>query len=752
MKPFAETSMKSIEHHRRHTLWLTALALTLSSWCFGDNKLAISPINPKQLSGSTLQFTATFNGHDPSHHVRWSSSNQAVATIDGAGKATLLSLGTTTIAARLGEGEQRASTLLTVTTAANPVFIVQPGDTDVSAVINPSGGVQVQLLDNLGGPLSGQQIMVSIGTNPPSLSTPSFGKGTLSGMLTQTTNASGLAVFPDLKIDWLGTGYTLIANATPISEPVSASSVPFNELRVGDVCLAPSPDQNCPDTDGDGLLDAWEIAGGIDFNGDGMITDSQHDLLLPGADTNKPDVYVKYDWMDYGPMETACNVDSDCSIQAGLSSFSCSGPGLTAGFRGSCARSCNTNSDCTQAGPTHAQDRCIAQQCMHSHDPALLVPDGNGESAALDAVAAQFARHGINLHVVRGQGLPHSHVISFHRLNDPTFPVNNVSDSCEGGSLASGTAGAGKYAESFYDLKERSFDPRANIAYHYALFAHYSACDSFDHCKLCAAPLNPDGSEKSSTPPTLGISGAAEFFGNDLIVSLANFVNEVGNPPDRFNIGGTFMHELGHNLGLHHGGGFTSDGTAEDLPNYKPNYLSVMNYNYQFVGIPMANACKVDSDCPDGSLCAGTSCARLDYSTQVLPTGTATPGVLNENGALDEAAGLGSGNSDLFFFTDTACNFHVAPAQGPVDWDGNRIAGDNPAVTADLNPQGHSGLCGLVTNELFRGHADWGPGAGPLNFTFKFQDTPFVQDGASSPSSAHPLVPHRRIAQSEAKH
>jgi hypothetical protein len=53
---------------------------------------------------------------------------------------------------------------------------------------------------------------------------------------------------------------------------------------------------------------------------------------------------------------------------------------------------------------------------------------------------------------------------------------------------------------------------------------------------------------------------------------------------------------------------------------------------------------------------------------------------------------------------------------------------------------------------LFRGHADWGPGAGPLNFTFKFQDTPLVQDGASSPASAHPLVPHRRIAQSEATH
>ncbi|ADB30273.1 conserved hypothetical protein [Kribbella flavida DSM 17836] len=41
---------------------------------------------------------------------------------------------------------------------------------------------------------------------------------------------------------------------------------------------------------------------------------------------------------------------------------------------------------------------------------------------------------------------------------------------------------------------------------------------------------------------------------------------------------GTFIHELGHNLGLTHGG--------TDHANYKPNYLSVMNYFFQFDGVP----------------------------------------------------------------------------------------------------------------------------------------------------------------------
>src|SRR5438128_225063 len=40
----------------------------------------------------------------------------------------------------------------------------------------------------------------------------------------------------------------------------------------------------------------------------------------------------------------------------------------------------------------------------------------------------------------------------------------------------------------------------------------------------------------------------------------------------------TLMHELGHNLGLHHGG--------DEDTNYKPNYLSIMNYMYQLEGLP----------------------------------------------------------------------------------------------------------------------------------------------------------------------
>ncbi len=67
-------------------------------------------------------------------------------------------------------------------------------------------------------------------------------------------------------------------------------------------------------------------------------------------------------------------------------------------------------------------------------------------------------------------------------------------------------------------------------------------------------------------------SGWSELVGNDFLISLGNFANGVGGIDEQE---GSSMHELGHNLGLNHGG-------VQDSTNCKPNYLGVMNYVYQF--------------------------------------------------------------------------------------------------------------------------------------------------------------------------
>ena len=102
-------------------------------------------------------------------------------------------------------------------------------------------------------------------------------------------------------------------------------------------------------------------------------------------------------------------------------------------------------------------------------------------------------------------------------------------------------------------------------------------------------------------------SGVAEAVGcDDFMVTLGRFSTPGGTPDEQ---AGTFMHELGHALGLRHGG-------ADDL-NFKPNYYSVMNYWWQY---------------PRGI--APSPVWQLAYSTSVLPT-------LDEN-ALSESAGIGA--------------------------------------------------------------------------------------------------------------
>ena len=649
------------------------------------------------------------------------------------------------------------------------MFLAQPQDTNVSAVINSGRGVLVQLRDSQGHLLGRQDVTISIGANPP-------GTGTLTGTLTRATNILGVARFNDLKIDWLGTGYTLVATANLSGGTVSTTSAAFNELRVGDACLGPDTpacEGTCPDTDGDGLSDAWEKAGGVDLNGDGLITDSTHDLLLPGADPNQPDVFVQYDWLDYGSPGNACTVDTDCSgLGAGHNGETCTGPQLIPAAPASCRYACTVNSDCTSRSAfpgdtSHSEEICRANSCVHTHDPSVTAPN------ALQATVDSFAAHGINLHLIRGQAQPHSTVISMRLLSDPQYPDNVMTDSCEGGSLASGDAGPGKYAESFYDLKKQSSLDKLDIAYHYALFSHYSGCDTKAHCGsgTCLQSLNPNGSPKNAI--NAAESGLAEISGNDFIVSLGSRVQDLGYSMGTIDTGGTFMHELGHNLGLHHGGGIDTachdDSQCKagvscvqvgfppvgnfcvqsDDTNWKPNYLTAMNYRFQFAGIEQAAAvgssqpisCSADSDCPSSNYCfvapsRSGVCSRLDFSAQTLPTGGNTPGVLEERNTdgypgLNEPAGLGSGTADLtsYYQYDPVTQqcivpAVIAPADGPLDFDGDGATTTTNA-TADLNGVDH--LCGTIFARL-TGATDW-PELSGINFNYGFQCTAFGGPG-----------------------
>ena len=176
-----------------------------------------------------------------------------------------------------------------------------------------------------------------------------------------------------------------------------------------------------------------------------------------------------------------------------------------------------------------------------------------------------------------------------------------------------------------------------------------------------------------------GISRNGARFGagaSDFIVALGG--NYWWNYPKKneyqWTQAGTFAHELGHQLGLKHGGG--------DHVNNKPNLLSLMNYLFQSDGIPF-------------TAFNGKRYYIYDFSRQKLPT-------LNEAN-LNESTGLGVKASDLtdayglgggVFGTawyhwngNTYVGKGTWDATSFVDWNQNGFS--NSGVIDDINQDGY---------------------------------------------------------------
>jgi uncharacterized delta-60 repeat protein len=238
---------------------------------------------------------------------------------------------------------------------------------------------------------------------------------------------------------------------------------------------------------------------------------------------------------------------------------------------------------------------------------------------------------GINLHV---------------DIGDPNFVMNPVTGA-PWGTLAQ--AGQVPYSSRVYfdgadNLKLVFFYPAGrNPVFHYALY-----CDNI----LLSDGSLFDGGLARSAPSADFLIGSHYHDHQSAIVE-----------------GSTFMHELGHNLGLHHGGG--------DEVNRKPNYLSVMNYCFEILGTLNPNGRQ----------------RYIDYSRRKLDP-------LDETN-LDEFKGINDpdGHETLWFpwtrsdipIGSNNCTQHLDSYYrlfySGLDWNCSGSL-ENPSVTADINGDG----------------------------------------------------------------
>ena len=292
---------------------------------------------------------------------------------------------------------------------------------------------------------------------------------------------------------------------------------------------------------------------------------------------------------------------------------------------------------------------------------------------AVDYVVAAFANApvdnpdsmpGIKLHIDLDDQIPHQDVIK----------AFTDFDSVKSSYFGTAAQRSSPNSPNILDAKK--------LAYHYCLFVHQY---SDNH---------------TGTWVSTSSSGIAECPGNDFIVSLGKFTYGWGTRSEQ---AATFMHELGHNLNLRHGG--------EDNVNYKPNYLSIMSYSFQFAD--------------------PNPFRPLDYSRGRLPT-------LYE-GSLDEPLGIQAGPEESMLWKYTVWNdskqeYAIGFVDEPLDWNGDGDEKDY-LVRANINNfTGPGWGYNSSADEVLVGYDDW------ANIKLDFRDSVGFADGVHSQVVDHEMT------------
>jgi hypothetical protein len=191
--------------------------------------------------------------------------------------------------------------------------------------------------------------------------------------------------------------------------------------------------------------------------------------------------------------------------------------------------------------------------------------------AVIDRIVRTFANAGYSLTIDVSNAVPHQATLA-------------INDSVEESAVVQ-------------SLMAQNFNHAGDSRYYYSIWGHnYSYNGNFTTS-----------------------SGIADLPGRVHLVTLGSFSGQTGTFSNQV---GTFIHEFGHNLGQLHGG--------IDSSNYKPNYLSVMNYDYQLDGLgPSLQAL--------GFAGSAAGFDDFSYSHGLLPS-------LDESN-LDESFGIGLGQS-----------------------------------------------------------------------------------------------------------
>lgn len=307
------------------------------------------------------------------------------------------------------------------------------------------------------------------------------------------------------------------------------------------------------DTDVDGLFDHWETAdGGIDIDQDGVVDLNLYEL---GATPLKRDLFLEIDWLKQDVF--------------------------------------------TQGVVTHTRNFAPEPEAIQFlvdvfAAAPLTNPDGStGIDAHVDAGrsfsrnfgrSSQFSDYqGGDKNIVDPNTGDHIHVVYMGQDGSVSFP--GMSDQW----------GRPIVTRSLESIKKAFFGTTSKdareLAFRYSVFAEKIVDLSGSTLGLAESPYFsavPDPGNASKLLDYRSIPGNDVIIGLDGKIKTPGGFLQVPNPvagaptqvaePKGYVQGQTLVHEIGHTLGLLHGGSDMDTGFPPNPP--KPNYLSIMNYAY----------------------------------------------------------------------------------------------------------------------------------------------------------------------------